>query len=180
MAYSMNRYMHRPKLTSREDLLCALHRAVVEVFTFREAGLPLTDSSRPGVVDSEEMAGSIRQVEVVFEEGKEIPVLKYPTTEAKNVILEGMKVVESANIEVSGWENEGGWEELEELESKSESVESESTIEEPRSPEPSSVQVAATPSTTPTRLPISETFLSLPLTDSSLKFAVRPTLPFPP
>lgn len=181
--------MTRPKLTSREDLLCAVHRAMVEVSTLQAVKRKLTYSSRPDMAESTEMADLIRHVEIKItkgEKGEMSFALAYPGDEAKNLILESMKPVKE---DMRGTENEVEAPEQDifpnEKEAGSQDAQTNATkmsdevaileelrrsVEEEESLK--STAVATSPSTQPIS-PIDESFLALPLTDPKVKFAVR-------
>jgi hypothetical protein len=198
--------MTRPKLTSREDLLCALHRAVVEVSTLQAAEMKLTYSSRPDMPNSTEMADLIRQVEIKIMRGEKSDMrieLAYPNNEAKSLILKGMEAVEEADPKLEGLrevfedspETKDQVEALEqdmypadeqaegqEVRGNANAMPDEAAIldelrrsvKEEESPGSSPVALATTTSPPP-RPPLDESFLTLPLTDPKVKFAVSTT-----
>lgn len=204
--------MTRPKLTSREDLLCALHRAVVEVSTLQAAEMKLTYSSRPDMPNSTEMADLIRQVEIKIMEGEKSEMcieLAYPNNEAKSLILEGMEAVEEADPKLEGLrevfeDSPETKDQLEALEQDMSPADEQAEGQEVRgnanampdeaaildelrrsveeeSPGSSPVALATTTSPPP-RPPLDESFLTLPLADPKVKFAVStpPILLFSP
>ncbi len=172
--------MNRPKVTNKDDLLAGLHRAAVEVFTLQQARRRLTDSSRPGILDSKKMAGLIRQVELKFNTERGSIGLEFPSDDVQDMILEGTTVVDQAEQEIVDTQeaSEETLRDVDEVEKASESPAMEaataaSPVGEAPSPSPDSLSVAATPAAATAPRPISKDFLAIPLEDPSVKFAVR-------
>lgn len=159
------------KVLSRNELTIAVHRAVVEVFTLREAGRPMTDATnaRDDRVIPETSG-------VSFTLSGDRVVLSYPDNQVKEMILQSTVLSEPV-------------EEVMEVQAEVAEAESETT-QEPET-RTSLEEVSATPveevmpdSNTPTpapnkqaTLPLDPTWLNISLQDPALKFAVRPPAP---
>lgn len=155
------------KLLSREDLMLAIHRAVVEVFTLREAGRPLTDATN---ARDDRIIPRTNEVNVTFSDDQS-PVLSYPDEQVKETILQSTIVGEPVEevIEVQN-EMEADTEPSNDTAATTPLEEVSATpVEQVMHPEN---QELPTPPTQPA-LPQDPTWLNISLRDPAIKFAVR-------
>lgn len=156
------------KLSSKEDLTMAVHRAVVETFTLREAGRPMTDATN---ARDERIIPETSGVNITLSAENQSALLSYPDDEVREMILQS--TVPSEPVE-----------EVVEVQAEAEEVEIEADKETETIT--SLEHVSATPveevmnhAKTSTRsiqkqdiMPHDSTWLNVSLRDPDVKFAV--------
>ena len=153
---------------SREDLTIAVHRAVVEIFTLRDAGRPMTDATN---ARDDRVIPETSAVQFTLSGANQTVVLSYPDDEVKEAILQS--TVASEPVE-------------EVLEVQTEVDEAEPDVKTPlEGVSTTAVEEVLSDANPPTpappihaTVPRDSTWLNISLQDPALKFAVRPpTLP---
>lgn len=158
--------MQPKSLLSREDITAAVHRAVVEVITLRDAGRPMTDAVN---ARDDRVIPETSGVNFTISGEDQKVILSYPSDEVKETILQS--TVPSEPVE-------------EVMEVQVEAKEVEREISNEMDTKTPLEEVAATPveevmPDTATRtkkqaiLPRDLTWLNISLQDPALKFAVR-------
>ncbi len=175
-----DRFLPPKKLLSKQDLTLALHRAVVEVFTLREAGRPMTDATN---AKDDRIIPDTSQVGILLSGQEQAVALSYPDEQTKEAILQSTvlsePVEEVTNVQTEVEEARAGMEKDTAGQSSLQDVEStpvEEVMQQNTNPSLSAPKQAT--------LPSDSTWLNISLLDPAVKFAVSPihisSLPFSP
>lgn len=160
------------KVMSREDLMMVVHRAVVEVFTLRDAGRPMTDAAN---ARDDRVVPETSGVRFTISGEEQKVILSYPDEKVKETILQSTVLGEPVQevMDVQAQAEEAASEAIDGTDTETPLEEVATTpVEEvmPDTDTPPSTQRQTT-------LPHDSTWLNISLQDPTLKFAVCPPHP---